>query len=411
MMQQPSMTSLTPAGGFLSALTSTTSFLERFLSDSSAASSAGSALSRSACASSAMAFASAAFSLASFSCTSTTAFVLSASSVSRVMTTIISSTSLAVFCKTGCSSTSSCSITATSFAVVLSLSRPTWRRCRIVSISSRFSPRSRMKVWSSSRYDVGVTWLYLRSSSKKSFDLSSTLWWIATHELTTEETSSALCPSPMLRSAKKVFATLLSASIGHSENQSIVQQLTSDGNMRSRCRKASPIGENARTMWRLARTRPMKKELMAFLVTGKPCCCMSGRHAFAIVSVSSVFHRFGTSPALRMLLISSRNASCTICVSVKRNVVSLPSAPAIKSTLFKSSRHSFFPYPFATSIWNSSYSSRCVASLVSDWRPEPPTPSSKAFPSGSRMTRQMRETCSIASRNITSFIGALLIEL
>lgn len=52
-----------------------------------------------------------------------------------------------------------------------------------------------------------------------------------------------------------------------------------------------------------------------------------------------------------------------------------------------------------------------AASRVRDCRPLPPTPNSSAFPSGSRITRVMRDTCSIASRNITSFMGVLDIEL
>ena len=46
-------------------------------------------------------------------------------------------------------------------------------------------------------------------------------------------------------------------------NQSMVQQLMSDGNIRSRLRNASPIGLIANTMWRLALTRSMKKLYMA----------------------------------------------------------------------------------------------------------------------------------------------------
>ena len=42
-------------------------------------------------------------------------------------------------------------------------------------------------------------------------------------------------------------ATASSASSGHSLNQSMVQQLTSDGNCRSRSRNASPIGEKHST--------------------------------------------------------------------------------------------------------------------------------------------------------------------
>ena len=43
-------------------------------------------------------------------------------------------------------------------------------------------------------------------------------------------------------SVKKLTATERSASIGHSRNQSMVQQLTSEGNMRRRWRNASPMG-------------------------------------------------------------------------------------------------------------------------------------------------------------------------
>ena len=43
-------------------------------------------------------------------------------------------------------------------------------------------------------------------------------------------------------SARKVDATERSASSGQAENQSIVQQFTSDGNCRSLARNTSPIG-------------------------------------------------------------------------------------------------------------------------------------------------------------------------
>lgn len=46
-------------------------------------------------------------------------------------------------------------------------------------------------------------------------------------------------------------------------NQSMVQQLIRDGNIRSLFLNASPIGLIARTTWRLARTRSMKKLYMA----------------------------------------------------------------------------------------------------------------------------------------------------
>mmetsp|Transcript_29452 Transcript_29452/g.47337 ORF Transcript_29452/g.47337 Transcript_29452/m.47337 type:complete len:232 (+) Transcript_29452:842-1537(+) len=222
---------------------------------------------------------------------------------------------------------------------------------------------------------------------------------------TTLFTSSSLSSAT---SPKKVFATELSASRGHSLNQSMVQQLTSAGNMRRRWRNSSLTGDMARTQCKLERTRVTKKEFTAFFVAGKPRPCMMGRKAAPMVSVSSVFHRLGTSPELRMLLMSSKKFSCTICVSVKRNTTFLPSEPAMRSTLRKSSRHSFLPYPLATSIWNSSNSSSAVARRVRLWRPDPPTPSNRAFPNGNRITRHTRLTCSMASRNITSCMGALV---
>eukprot|EP00962_Isochrysis_galbana_P020202 scaffold5892_cov112-Isochrysis_galbana.AAC.17 len=48
----------------------------------------------------------------------------------------------------------------------------------------------------------------------------------------------------------------------------------------------------------------------------------------------------------------------------------------------------------------------CAARRVSDWRPEPPTPSSNALPDGWRSTREMRQTCPRASSKSTSDIGS-----
>mmetsp|Transcript_3151 Transcript_3151/g.13667 ORF Transcript_3151/g.13667 Transcript_3151/m.13667 type:complete len:234 (+) Transcript_3151:6907-7608(+) len=210
---------------------------------------------------------------------------------------------------------------------------------------------------------------------------------------------------------RNLLETLVSASSGHSMNQSMVQQLIREGNWRHRDRKASPTGDMHRMMWRLSRTLLMNVLKSTSFVGFKPRDSAYGRISVIIRSFSSWANSPGTSPLLRMLLMSSRKFSWTICVSVNKKTTSFPSAPAIRSTLRRSSRHSFFPYPFATSIekrWNSS---KAAASRVRDCRPLPPTPSSNALPSGSRMTRQIRDTCSMASRNITSFIGAVVSPL
>jgi hypothetical protein len=62
-----------------------------------------------------------------------------------------------------------------------------------------------------------------------------------------------------LTSARARDATAVRPSSGQSWNQSMVQQLMSAGNIRSRSRKASPMGLKARTTWRLALERSMKK--------------------------------------------------------------------------------------------------------------------------------------------------------
>ena len=45
------------------------------------------------------------------------------------------------------------------------------------------------------------------------------------------------------------------------------------------------------------------------------------------------------------------------------------------------------------------------------WRPEPPTPRSRALPSGWRMMREMCATCETASRNMTSGIFLVYVAL
>lgn len=56
--------------------------------------------------------------------------------------------------------------------------------------------------------------------------------------------------------------------------------------------------------------------------------------------LSSAGNMFGTSPAFRMLLMSSTNASSLIWLSLNRNMTCLASQPARRSSRFRSSRHS-----------------------------------------------------------------------
>ena len=61
-----------------------------------------------------------------------------------------------------------------------------------------------------------------------------------------------------------------------------------------------------------------------------------------IWAFSSLGKRLGTSPALSSPLMSSTYASSLTCVSAKRKTVALPSCPAIRSTVLRSSRQSAF---------------------------------------------------------------------
>lgn len=58
--------------------------------------------------------------------------------------------------------------------------------------------------------------------------------------------------------ASKPNATEYNASVGQFENQSIVVQLTRDGNIRHLRRKASPTGDIDKTTCKLFRTRFIK---------------------------------------------------------------------------------------------------------------------------------------------------------
>ena len=69
------------------------------------------------------------------------------------------------------------------------------------------------------------------------------------HSGSTSGPSASLLSPP-----RKERATEKSASSGHALNQSIVQQLTSAGNMRQRLRKAAPMGDMASTMCTWSRT-------------------------------------------------------------------------------------------------------------------------------------------------------------
>jgi hypothetical protein len=96
--------------------------------------------------------------------------------------------------------------------------------------------------------------------------------------------------------------------------------------------KASPTGEKASTMCRLALVRSTKKfQRSAEDSAGQLAFTAAGLTASVMAARSSYGNKFGTSPVFRSVLRSSTKASCLICESLKRNIVGLPSAPALHS--------------------------------------------------------------------------------
>ena len=84
----------------------------------------------------------------------------------------------------------------------------------------------------------------------------------------------------------------------------------------------------------------MNIELRLVLFAGTPACRQSGVILSKIGPMSASSNRLGTSPAERILLMFSRKISSVICVSTKRKTTGRSSMPAMRSTVFRSSRHS-----------------------------------------------------------------------
>jgi len=104
--------------------------------------------------------------------------------------------------------------------------------------------------------------------------------------------------------------------IKFTSNQSIVQQLTSEGNLRSRFRKLFPIGLIVTTTWSCClalSTKRLKSATALPSVCKLRSFCRSMDLIFSQISAFSSFaKRLGTSPLLSKLLTSSKNASSLI---------------------------------------------------------------------------------------------------
>ena len=202
---------------------------------------------------------------------------------------------------------------------------------------------------------------------------------MSTHIDATEARTSS---DPSSTALRKRFDTELSASAGHSMYQSMVQQLISDGNWRQRERNASPTGDMHRMMCRLSRTRLMNVWYSESLPMGALMLSAYSRMSEHMRSFSCPSNNAGTSPEFKMLLMSSTKPSSTICVSVKRNTVGTPSMPVCWYRFLRSSLNSCDPYPRLSSMEKHLNPATNDAKRVRLCFPEPPTPTSIAFPRG-----------------------------
>ncbi len=78
---------------------------------------------------------------------------------------------------------------------------------------------------------------------------------------------------------------------------------------------------------------------------------LKGRVSSRIFFFSSGSQMLGTSPEFSKLLMSSKNDSFTIYVSVNKKVHSLPSTPVKSFNVFINSLKLWIPYPFTISIF------------------------------------------------------------
>mmetsp|Transcript_25199 Transcript_25199/g.84728 ORF Transcript_25199/g.84728 Transcript_25199/m.84728 type:complete len:321 (-) Transcript_25199:604-1566(-) len=245
--------------------------------------------------------------------------------------------------RTGCRSVSSCCIEATLDSADASWVKPLPYLFFCWSTSSLRWPSAILKATISSRYDVGVTYVMRPADDLNSAARVMTSWWKFWH-------ASTIAGRKMLSrstSARNLSATATRASPGHAVNQSMAQQLTSDGNLRRRSLNASPMGENARMMWSCCLTRWTKNAKSwrgVMSAAARPNFSRAkGRTSSQMATFSSFGKRFGTSPEFNMLLMSSTNDSEFICVSLNKNTSGRSPAPASRSTALRSSRHSTWP--------------------------------------------------------------------
>ena len=107
-----------------------------------------------------------------------------------------------------------------------------------------------------------------------------------------------------------------------------------------------------------------------------------------------------------LLLISSKKVSLKICESVNVNAVDTPLTPDENIISFIKSLNYATLKSLVISTYLKSIAYINEASLISDYLPEPPTPTKRAEPPGKSIILAILEMCSIAWSNNTRFMLA-----
>ena len=123
----------------------------------------------------------------------------------------------------------------------------------------------------------------------------------------------------------------------------MVQQLTKEGNILSLLLKASPTGLMHTTVCKLYLHCSTKKSYKSDTLLSLPTRFALGLTISRMLMISSFGYKFGISPVLRMLLMSSMNDSSLTWESVKRKTVGEPSPPLFLRMSLRSSLHSMMP--------------------------------------------------------------------
>ena len=213
---------------------------------------------------------------------------------------------------------------------------------------------------------------------------------------------------PRSVSPRKRCETPRSAFSGHGWNQSITVELIIARKRCARVRNCSPTGEHVNTMCRFVRTLSMKNFQTASRESGKPAAFASPRTALMMSSTSSGGNRSGISPEDSRSLMKTMNFSSVICESVNSHSTPSPFRPADLYIFCRSSRSELTLYEPEMTIMYVLMPHRCAESFESDCLPEPPTPTSRAWPPGLLMMREILQMCFMASSKSTKSIVAFV---